>query len=193
LKNKCKVKNEEIKSETEDITSILSSSTDIISASSSSSHTNLELPSDDSNLIPEEIPDIPYNRDDDLDEDIPESLLFKLDEVHQIVSKEFEEEKISNEPVKFSFEIEMDPALSEILLLDQQSTTDLRSFEKHFQEVANILIVPIESGSGYHWETCKIYLNTKKKELIGHAVVYLGCAQRSDWAFQRSENQEVRR
>ena len=158
MKNKRKVKNEEIKSETEDITSILSSSTDIISASSSSSssHTNLELPSDDSNFIPEEIPDIPYNRDDDLDEDIPESLLFELDEVHQVVSKEFEEEKISNEPVKFSFEVEMDPALSEILLLDQQNTTDLKSFEKHFQEVANILIVPIESGSGYHWETRKI-------------------------------------
>ena len=56
----------------------------------------MELAPDDDNLL-EELPDTPSN---DIDEDD------ELDEVHQIVTKEFEEEKkTSNEPVKFSIEL----------------------------------------------------------------------------------------
>lgn len=191
LKNKRKGKNE-TKSKTENIIPILPHST-----SNFTNFENFKLLSDESNFMLEELPDTLSNKNDDDDleenEDITLTLLYELDEVHQIVSKEFEEERISNEPVKFSFEIELDSAFSEILQLDQQSTTDLKAFEKRFQEVAEILIVPIEAGSGYYWETRKIYLNTKKKELTGHAVVYLGCTQRSDRAFQRPEDQEIKR
>ena len=96
----------------------------------SDSHVNIEnfeLLSDDSDLALEELPDIPPrgndndlgDEDKDISEDISKTLLFELDEVHQIMSKEFEETSNNNKPVKFSFEIELDPGLLELLLLNQ--------------------------------------------------------------------------
>ncbi|CAG8673067.1 6440_t:CDS:2, partial [Cetraspora pellucida] len=40
---------------------------------------------------------------------------------------------------------------------------DLKTIEKRFCQLANILIVLLESDSGYYWEIRKLYLNSRKK------------------------------
>ncbi|CAG8852850.1 35313_t:CDS:2, partial [Gigaspora margarita] len=59
---------------------------------------------------------------------------------------------------------------------------------KSFHQLANILILPLEYGSGYYWEVWQIYLNTKKKKLTSCATVYLECTQHENRQWQRPEN-----
>ena len=53
--------------------------------------------------------------------------------------------------------------------------------------------MPFEYGSGYYWEVRKIHLTTKKKKFTGNATAYLGCTQREDRKWQRSENSPIKR
>ena len=55
------------------------------------------------------------------------------------------------------------------------------------------LIWSIESGSGYYWEIRNIRLCTRHKQLTYSAIIYLGCTMRDDRAWQRPEDQPVKR
>ncbi|CAG8820078.1 32847_t:CDS:2 [Gigaspora margarita] len=67
----------------------------------------------------------------------------------------------------------MDPSLVESVFPNQEfqySTQDLEAAKKSFHQLANILILPLEYGSGYYWEVQQIYLNTNKKKLTSCAT-----------------------
>ncbi|CAG8649546.1 18155_t:CDS:1, partial [Racocetra fulgida] len=113
---------------------------------------NLELPLEN-NSFSEELLDMtinesPYNVQNN-DDNI---LHYDLNEVYELISKLFEEFKISNKSTHFAFEIELEQDLI-IASLDQQNLTDvsdLKAIEKKFCQFAKILIVPLESGSEYY-------------------------------------------
>ncbi|CAG8541272.1 23481_t:CDS:2 [Dentiscutata erythropus] len=149
----------------------------------------------------------------ELDDDIPQELsseslekvnendninglLYTLDEVQELVAKQFRDLEDSDEPVKLIFEIELDSRLVENIFLNRESqfdAQDLKAIRESFHQLANVLLLLFEYGSGYYWEVRKIYLNTSKKELAGCATVYLGCTQREDRQWQRPENTPVKR
>ncbi|CAG8544288.1 4975_t:CDS:2, partial [Cetraspora pellucida] len=132
----------------------------------------------------------------DIRSDNNDILLYNLDEVHELINKLFEESEISNESTNFAFEIELEKDLLIATSLDQQNlvnVSDLKAIEKKFYQLAEMLIIPLESGSGYYWEIRKVYLNIKKKVFSGNATIYLGCTMRSDRAWQRSDNQSPKR
>jgi hypothetical protein len=123
-------------------------------------------------------------------------LMYGLDEIHELTAKVFEEAETSDEPVKFTYEIELDQDLLVAVSLDQLNLMDdcnLKVTETRFRQLANTFIVPFESGSGYYWELRKIYLNTKKKTFTGSVTVYLGCTMRDDRTSQRSDSQPPKR
>ncbi|CAG8549431.1 5867_t:CDS:10, partial [Racocetra persica] len=62
--------------------------------------------------------------------------------------------------------IELDQDLLTIVSFDQLNIIDkhdLKIIENKFRQLANTIIVPLESGSCYYWEIHKIYLNSKNK------------------------------
>ncbi|CAG8817509.1 31314_t:CDS:2, partial [Gigaspora margarita] len=90
--------------------------------------------------------------------------------------------------------IQLDPILVENVFPNQEfqsSTQDLEAAKKRFHQLANILILPFEYGSGYYWKVRQIYLNTKKK-LTSCATIYLGCTQCENRQWQRPENMLVK-
>jgi hypothetical protein len=123
-----------------------------------------------------------------------------LDEVQELVAKQFQDAEYLNEPVKLIFEIELNSKLIEsIVSADQQKfwtdtdTHDMETIKRNFHQLANILLLPFELGTGYYWEVRQIYLNIKNKKLTGCATVYLGCTQREDRKWKRPENLPVKR
>ncbi|CAG8713106.1 693_t:CDS:2, partial [Cetraspora pellucida] len=119
-------------------------------------------------------------------------LLYDLDEVCEITSKIFEDAKESNKLVKFIFEVELDEDLINTITLTQQdlvNTNDLKIIKGRFNQLAKILIIPLDSGSGYYWEIRKIWLKSHKKKFIGSATVYLSCTMQDDRAWIKPNNQ----
>ena len=98
-----------------------------------------------------------------------------------------------NEPVKLTFEIELDSKLVECTFPEFQPDTicDLKAIKENFHQLANIPILPLEYGSGYYWEVREIHLITKKK-FTGCVMAYLGCTQQEDRKWKRPENLPVK-
>ncbi|CAG8606412.1 11499_t:CDS:2, partial [Racocetra persica] len=64
-------------------------------------------------------------------------------------------EKTLNEAVNFAYEIEIDQDLLVTASLTQSdliNNNDLKTIEDNFRKLAHMLIVSLESGSGYYWE-----------------------------------------
>ncbi|CAG8563451.1 4979_t:CDS:2 [Cetraspora pellucida] len=82
-----------------------------------------------------------------------EVIMYDLDEVHEIIANKFEESEIFNEPIKFILKVKLDQDLLAELLLDQENLiniTNLKTIEIRFGQLASILIILLESGSGYY-------------------------------------------
>jgi hypothetical protein len=94
--------------------------------------------------------------------------------------------------VEYTFEIELDAELVEMASA-VQLTNDEKTIKDKFREISKYLIWPIESGSGYYWEIRNIRLCTRHKQLTYSAIIYLGCTMRDDRAWQRPEDQPVKR
>ncbi|CAB5372059.1 unnamed protein product [Rhizophagus irregularis] len=133
---------------------------------------------------------------DNVDEcnDEMDGLLYGLSEIQEIISKRFQDAENLNEPVKLTFEIELDSRLVECIFPEfQPDISDIKAIKENFHQLANILILPLEYGSGYYWEIRKIHLITNKKKFTGCAMIYLGYTQREDRQWQRPENLPVKR
>ncbi|CAG8787272.1 23789_t:CDS:1, partial [Dentiscutata erythropus] len=152
----------------------------------------LELFSENMEIIPDENAVYDYNNQNN---PISKTLLYGLDEVHEVISKYFEVETLI-EPVKFIFKIELDQNLLTITSLDQLNLVnenDFKIIENKFRQLANTIIIPLESGSGYYWEICKVYLNSNKKRFSDSGTVYLGCTMCKDRAWKKPDNQLSKR
>ncbi|CAG8812008.1 9502_t:CDS:2, partial [Gigaspora margarita] len=100
---------------------------------------------------------VQYRSSDDEDNDLEKddnnfrAFPYDLDEVHEVVAKMFEQAEKSNKLANFVFEVELDKDLLDIFDLNQQdlaNITDLKIIKQRFQQLANIFIIPLESGSG---------------------------------------------
>ncbi|CAB5356877.1 unnamed protein product [Rhizophagus irregularis] len=110
---------------------------------------------------------------DNVDEcnDEMDGLLYGLSEIQEIISKRFQDAENLNEPVKLTFEMELDSRLVECTFPEfQPDISDIKAIKENFHQLANILILPLEYGSG-----C--------------ATIYLG----EDRQWQRPENLPVKR
>jgi hypothetical protein len=157
---------------------------------------SLQLFRESDSFVPESILDL--SSDENVDEsniqiaENPDALLYELNEVYDVISNEFEQATF-DEPVDFTFEIELDTDLMEIASISQQLAGDRKAIKDKFRELSKYLIWPIEFGSGYYWEIRNIHLCTKQKQLTYSAHIYLGCTMRDDRAWQRPEDQPVKR
>ena len=172
------------------------------SSSSSTSHINNSL--SDLQLFPE---NDNFNLESNVDltsseiadesniqiEDNPDALLYELNEVYNVISRQFGQATAFNEPVNYTFEIELDAELMDIASSIPQLADDRKAIKDKFRELSKFLIWPIESASGYYWEIRNIYLCTRHKQLTHSAKMYLGCTMREDRAWQRPEDQPVKR
>ncbi|CAB4404501.1 unnamed protein product [Rhizophagus irregularis] len=70
---------------------------------------------------------------------------------------------------------------------------NFKEIKTNFHELVNVLLLPIEYGSGYYWEVRKIHLITRKKKFTDCATAYLKCIQQEDRKWKRFENQPVKR
>ena len=120
-------------------------------------------------------------------------LLYKLNEVYNVISRQFGQATVFNEPVNYTFEIELDAELMDIASSIPQLADDRKAIKDKFRELSKFLIWPIESASGYYWEICNIYLCTRHKQLTHSAKMYLGCMMREDRAWQRPEETTIAR
>ncbi|CAG8738914.1 6402_t:CDS:2, partial [Cetraspora pellucida] len=73
------------------------------------------------------------------------------------------------------------------------NTNDLKIIKGRFNQLAKILTIPLDSGSGYYWEIRKIWLKSHKKKFIGSATVYISCTMRDDRAWIKPNNQIPKR
>ncbi|CAG8656064.1 12715_t:CDS:1, partial [Racocetra fulgida] len=83
-------------------------------------------------------------------------LLYSLDKVYKFIANQFQNAESLNELVKLSFEIKLKSNFVNSIFPNQQeflsSTFDPEKIKKKFTQLANILLMPLESGSGYYWE-----------------------------------------
>jgi hypothetical protein len=92
-------------------------------------------------------------------------LMYTLDEVQELVTKQFQDAEYLNEPVKLIFEIELDSQLIESVFSNQQKfwlnmhTHDMETIKKNFHQLTDILLLPLEFGSGYYWEIRNILIS----------------------------------
>jgi hypothetical protein len=121
------------------------------------------------------------------------ALLYELNEVYNVVLRQFEHATAFNEPVDHTFEIELDAELMDIASIIPQLADDRKTIREKYRELSKFLIWPIESASGYYWEIRNIYLCTRHKQLTHSANIHLGCTMRDDRAWQRPEDQPVKR
>ncbi|CAG8640622.1 8789_t:CDS:2, partial [Cetraspora pellucida] len=173
-------------------------------------HSNMIIPSDSNNIILNNLRiTIPKVPDNIVSTNIVSSNSSNVTSSYPIVSDidnniglfsekdfKFEEAETSDEQLEFTFEVELDQDLLAAVSLDQSnlsSDSDLKTIEKRFCQLANILIVLLESGSEYYWKIRKLYLNSRKKMFSGSATVYLGCTMRDDRAWQRQDGQPPKR
>ena len=106
------------------------------------------------------------------------NIMMGLNEVQKLISKQFQSAEDLNEPVKLAFKIELNLRLIEDIFLEFQSDKcDLETIKKNFHQLANILLLLFEYGSGYYWEVWQIHLNTKKKKFTDNVTAYLRCTQ----------------
>ncbi|CAG8780992.1 7242_t:CDS:2, partial [Cetraspora pellucida] len=102
---------------------------------------------------------------EDKDSDNFKALLYGLNKIYEITSKIFEDAKESNELVKFIFEVELDEDLINTVALTQQdlvNINDLKIVKERFNQLAKILAIPLDSGSGYYWEIRKTWLKNDR-------------------------------
>ncbi|GBC09042.1 hypothetical protein RclHR1_08580001 [Rhizophagus clarus] len=103
--------------------------------------------------------------------DDADGLLYSLSEVQEIISKQFQRAEELNEPAKLAFEIKLDSRLVECIFPEYQpDICDLETINKNFQQLVNVLILPLEYGSGYYWEMRQIHLITRKKVMLQHTL-----------------------
>ncbi|CAG8451172.1 14409_t:CDS:2 [Cetraspora pellucida] len=100
-----------------------------------------------------------YDNDND-------GFIYSIDEIEEQISAIFQNLENDNEPVKFTFEIELNTQLAEYVTCDLES--ELLNLEE---------------------EIHKVYLNHSKETFTGCATVYLSCTQREDRQWQRPEDQ----
>jgi len=206
---KCKNKREKIQKEMDMITrkktklesnlnapvpsiSITLSQTNIDPEQADFSHPmNFEL--DDG--FPKNHEDLNILQDDNDNEDIDNTngLLYGLGEIQELISKLFQNAEGLNEPANLAFEIELNSRLIECYFSEfHPDTCDHKEIKTNFHKLVNVLLLPIEYRSNYYWEVQKIHLIIKKTKFTGCATAYLGCIQRKDRKWQRSENLPVK-
>ncbi|CAG8655111.1 13101_t:CDS:2, partial [Racocetra fulgida] len=82
-------------------------------------------------------------------------LLYTLDEVQELVAKQFQDLEDSDEPVKLIFEIELDSKLIESVFLNREfqfDTQDPKAIKESFYQLTNILLLLFEYGSDRQWQ-----------------------------------------
>ncbi|CAG8673821.1 7575_t:CDS:2 [Cetraspora pellucida] len=113
---------------------------------------------------------------------------FNLRDLENLVSNCFENID-ENGYVNFSRTFKFDDELiNYISSKDQESNK-----EKIYHDIAKFLHIPIESGSHYYWELRKVYAHKKNNQLVGEAMIYLGCMQREDRKRTHSDSYIVKK
>jgi hypothetical protein len=187
-------------------------STTLSRASSSTSFSNLntnleelELNSESGSFLDDQSTDIIIMEEKDNssaqescnnDDGDGNGLLYCMDEVEELVARQFREAEQEERPAKLHFEIELDSMLLEDISFPenlQSNSLDLAKIRTSFQQLTEILVLPLEAGSKYYWEIRKLCLNSRKKQFSGCATAYLQCTSRDDRSCQRPENKPVKR
>ncbi|CAG8721178.1 20075_t:CDS:1, partial [Racocetra fulgida] len=169
------------------------------SSQTDTDHMDFEQDSDCSEDLPQDLlheDNVQSDQDiDNIDEfNNVDGLLYNLDEIQELVSNRFQDAEKSNEPVKINFEIELDSALIESIFPEfGLETQDFETIKESFHQLVNVVVLPLEYGSGYYWNVPKMYPNKRKNKFAGCVTAYLECAQRNDRKWQRSEEQPVKR
>ncbi|CAG8527683.1 3813_t:CDS:2 [Racocetra fulgida] len=113
---------------------------------------------------------------------------FNLKDLENLVSNCFENTD-ENDQVNFSGTFKFDDELIDYLSSKNQESDE----EKIYHNIAEFLLLPIESGSHYYWELRKIYVHKKNNQLVGEATVHLGCVQREDLKRSRPDSKIVKK
>ncbi|CAG8608945.1 15371_t:CDS:2 [Cetraspora pellucida] len=94
-----------------------------------------------------------FNNKDYRNDDSP---LYGLDEVQEIIAKKFQKAENNSENVDFALEIELNQQLFENIPCSQEDiysrSFDFEKIKDEFYQLIKILILVLESGSGYYWE-----------------------------------------
>jgi len=114
------------------------------------------------------------NQDGDVD-----GFCYSLNEVQEYVERQFHDAETLGEPTRLAFEIELESELLADVALDQENlqSLDQKKIKENFKELTRVLLVHLEAGSGYYWESRILHLNSRKKEFSGCATAYLRCTQ----------------
>ncbi|CAG8615437.1 3205_t:CDS:2, partial [Paraglomus occultum] len=106
-------------------------------------------------------------------ENNPDILLYELNKICNVISRIFEHATAFNEIVDYTFEIELDAELVEMASAVQLVNDEKRS------KINSVKFLNILFG--------------QSNQLTYSAVIYLGCTMRDDRAWQRPEDQPVKR
>ncbi|CAG8776285.1 2785_t:CDS:2 [Cetraspora pellucida] len=106
-------------------------------------------------------------------DDDKSGFLYSIDEIEEYIRTKFHDLENNDEPVKISFEIELDSQLVEYSTCNLQSESlDLEVIKNNFHLIAKIIIVTIESGSNYYCEIHKVYQNNSEKKFNGSTALH---------------------
>ncbi|CAB4418607.1 unnamed protein product [Rhizophagus irregularis] len=82
-----------------------------------------------------------YKNNTDEYNDVTDGLLYGLDEIQVLISKQFQSAEELNEPVKLAFEIELNSKLIEDIFSElQPDTSDLETIKRSFYQLVNVLL-----------------------------------------------------
>ena len=73
-------------------------------------------------------------------EDNPDALLYELNEIYNVISRQFGQATAFNEPVNYTFEIELDEELVDIASSIPQLADDRKAIKDKFRELSKFLM-----------------------------------------------------
>ncbi|CAG8522783.1 14992_t:CDS:2, partial [Cetraspora pellucida] len=119
-----------------------------------------------------------------------EGLSYDLCDLEDAVLTNFRDSEDKNAEVEFSIIIKIEKELVNEVL---SSEFDHNKEVEKFHNIVNVLVMPLQAGSGYYWELQKLYINKKNGQYIGCATANLGCTQRLDRQYKSPDNRPTKR
>ncbi|CAG8578919.1 6817_t:CDS:1 [Cetraspora pellucida] len=120
-----------------------------------------------------------------------DELFYDFGDLEELVSVNFKDSEEKNNHVKFSIKVKIERELvNENILLPE---FDQNEEAEKFHKIINIMIVPLQTESGYYWELQYLYVNKKNGQYIGCATAHLGCTQKLERKYKKPDEQPVKR
>ncbi|CAG8527348.1 11273_t:CDS:1, partial [Cetraspora pellucida] len=64
---------------------------------------------------------------------------------------------------------------------------------ENFRKIIDVLVMPLQTGSEYYWKHQNLYINKKNSQYIGCAMAHLGCTQKLERKYTKSNEQLIKR